>query len=129
MGRTYIGSWLRLDDGPNVSLGARIASMMQIDVDIFEPQGISKLDAQTSFLSKDLATQLIKKSFSGKEVCGTAGGGGRPSGTSQSGSTFMEGPSLAREPGRGRRLPKGERGRCFMVGIQGQFGTPVLRAA
>lgn len=50
--------------------------MMQIDVDIFEPQGISKLDAQTSFLPKELATQLIKKSFSGKEVHGMAGGWG-----------------------------------------------------
>ncbi|XP_036286778.1 inter-alpha-trypsin inhibitor heavy chain H1 isoform X2 [Pipistrellus kuhlii] len=39
----------------------------EIDVDIFEPQGIRKLDVQTSFLPKDLATQLIKKSFSGKE--------------------------------------------------------------
>ncbi|XP_015977311.2 inter-alpha-trypsin inhibitor heavy chain H1 isoform X3 [Rousettus aegyptiacus] len=39
----------------------------EIDVDIFEPQGISKLDARTSFLPKELATQLIKKSFSGKE--------------------------------------------------------------
>ncbi|KAK1332301.1 hypothetical protein QTO34_006974 [Cnephaeus nilssonii] len=57
----------RLDDGPNGSLGAGIASMMQIDVDIFEPQGIRKLDVQTSFLPKELATQLIKKSFSGKE--------------------------------------------------------------
>lgn len=129
MGRTYIGSWLRLGDVPNVSPGARMASMTQIDVDIFEPQGISRLDAQTSFLSKDLATQLIKKSFSGKEVCGMAGGDGRPSGTSQSGSPLMEGPSLAWEPVRGCRLPTGERGRCFMVGIQGQFGTPVLRAA
>ncbi|XP_016065719.1 PREDICTED: inter-alpha-trypsin inhibitor heavy chain H1 [Miniopterus natalensis] len=39
----------------------------EIDVDIFEPQGISKLDAKTSFLPKELETQLIKKSFSGKE--------------------------------------------------------------
>ncbi|XP_054585625.1 inter-alpha-trypsin inhibitor heavy chain H1 isoform X2 [Eptesicus fuscus] len=39
----------------------------EIDVDIFEPQGIRKLDVQTSFLPKELATQLIKKSFSGKE--------------------------------------------------------------
>ncbi|KAF6099586.1 inter-alpha-trypsin inhibitor heavy chain 1 [Phyllostomus discolor] len=39
----------------------------EIDVDIFEPQGISKLDAQASFLPKELATQLIKKSFSGKK--------------------------------------------------------------
>lgn len=46
--------------------------MPQIDVDIFEPRGISKLDAQASFLPKELAAQLIKKSFSGKEVCGMA---------------------------------------------------------
>ncbi|XP_054451027.1 inter-alpha-trypsin inhibitor heavy chain H1 [Pteronotus mesoamericanus] len=39
----------------------------EIDVDIFEPQGISKLDAQASFLPKELATQLIKKSFSDKK--------------------------------------------------------------
>ncbi|CAD7685102.1 unnamed protein product [Nyctereutes procyonoides] len=39
----------------------------EIDVDIFEPQGISKLDAHASFLSNDLASQLIKKSFSGKQ--------------------------------------------------------------
>ncbi|XP_069331969.1 inter-alpha-trypsin inhibitor heavy chain H1 isoform X1 [Eulemur rufifrons] len=39
----------------------------QIDVDIFEPQGISKLDAQASFLPKELAAQTIKKSFSGKK--------------------------------------------------------------
>ncbi|XP_003982368.1 inter-alpha-trypsin inhibitor heavy chain H1 [Felis catus] len=39
----------------------------EIDVDIFEPQGISKLDAQASFLPKELASQLIKKSFSGKK--------------------------------------------------------------
>lgn len=52
--------------------------MMQIDVDIFEPQGISKLDAQASFLPKQLATQIIKKSFSGKKVHGMAGDGGGP---------------------------------------------------
>ncbi|XP_010641382.1 inter-alpha-trypsin inhibitor heavy chain H1 isoform X2 [Fukomys damarensis] len=39
----------------------------EIDVDIFEPQGISKLDAQASFLTKELAAQTIKKSFSGKK--------------------------------------------------------------
>ncbi|XP_005866373.1 PREDICTED: inter-alpha-trypsin inhibitor heavy chain H1 [Myotis brandtii] len=39
----------------------------EIDVDIFEPQGIRKLDVQTSFLPKELAAQLIKKSFSGKK--------------------------------------------------------------
>lgn len=39
----------------------------EIDVDIFEPQGISKLDAKASFLSEELAAQTIKKSFSGKK--------------------------------------------------------------
>ncbi|XP_054990152.1 inter-alpha-trypsin inhibitor heavy chain H1 [Sorex araneus] len=39
----------------------------EIDVDIFEPQGIRKLDAQAPFLPKELADQLIKKSFSGKK--------------------------------------------------------------
>ncbi|KAM4882187.1 inter-alpha-trypsin inhibitor heavy chain H1 [Thomomys bottae] len=39
----------------------------EIDVDIFEPQGISKLDAQASFLTPEMATQTIKKSFSGKK--------------------------------------------------------------
>lgn len=48
--------------------------MVQIDVDIFEPQGISKLDAQASFLPKELAAQTIKKSFSGKKVHGMAKG-------------------------------------------------------
>ncbi|KAM5231084.1 inter-alpha-trypsin inhibitor heavy chain H1 isoform 2-T2 [Hipposideros larvatus] len=45
----------------------QLVNHFEIDVDIFEPRGISKLDAQTSFLSKELATQLIKKSFSGKQ--------------------------------------------------------------
>lgn len=49
--------------------------MVQIDVDIFEPQGIRKLDAQASFLSKELAAQTIKKSFSGKKVCEEQGVG------------------------------------------------------
>lgn len=53
---------------PNASLGAAIVSMPQIDVDIFEPQGIRKLDVEASFLPKKLAAQLIKKSFSGKKV-------------------------------------------------------------
>nr|XP_020030787.1 inter-alpha-trypsin inhibitor heavy chain H1 isoform X2 [Castor canadensis] len=39
----------------------------EIDVDIFEPQGISKLDAQASFLTKEMAAQTIKKSLSGKK--------------------------------------------------------------
>ncbi|KAM5279552.1 inter-alpha-trypsin inhibitor heavy chain H1 [Ctenodactylus gundi] len=39
----------------------------EIDVDIFEPQGISKLDVQSTFLPKELAAQTIKKSYSGKK--------------------------------------------------------------
>ncbi|XP_057562679.1 inter-alpha-trypsin inhibitor heavy chain H1 [Hippopotamus amphibius kiboko] len=45
----------------------QLVQNFEIDVDIFEPQGISKLDAQASFLPKELAAQLIKKSFSGKK--------------------------------------------------------------
>lgn len=70
--------------------------MMQIDVDIFEPQGIRKLDVQTSFLPKDLATQLIKKSFSGKEVSGMALGLGDSVG-GPLGILLLEGPSLSWE--------------------------------
>lgn len=45
----------------------QLVQHFEINVDIFEPQGISKLDAQASFLSKELAAQTIKKSFSGKK--------------------------------------------------------------
>lgn len=45
----------------------QLVQHFEIDVDIFEPQGISKLDAQASFLSKELAAQTIQKSFSGKK--------------------------------------------------------------
>ncbi|CAO2638196.1 Inter-alpha-trypsin inhibitor heavy chain H1 [Lemmus lemmus] len=45
----------------------QLVQHFEIDVDIFEPQGISKLDAQASFLNKELAAQTIKKSFSGKK--------------------------------------------------------------
>nr|P97278.1 RecName: Full=Inter-alpha-trypsin inhibitor heavy chain H1; Short=ITI heavy chain H1; Short=ITI-HC1; Short=Inter-alpha-inhibitor heavy chain 1; Flags: Precursor [Mesocricetus auratus]BAA13938.1 inter-alpha-trypsin inhibitor heavy chain 1 [Mesocricetus auratus] len=45
----------------------QLVQHFEIDVDIFEPQGISKLDAQASFLSKELAAQTIKESFSGKK--------------------------------------------------------------
>ncbi|XP_023403398.1 inter-alpha-trypsin inhibitor heavy chain H1 [Loxodonta africana] len=44
----------------------QLVEHFEIEVDIFEPQGIRKLDAQASFLPKDLA-QTIKKSFSGKK--------------------------------------------------------------
>lgn len=51
----------------------QLVQHFEIDVDIFEPQGISKLDAQASFLSEELAAQTIKKSFSGKRVmCSSA---------------------------------------------------------
>lgn len=59
--------------------------MPQIDVDIFEPQGIRKLDVEASFLPKELAAQLIKKSFSGKKVRQMA----EPSETSQPSSTRL----------------------------------------
>ncbi|XP_023571502.1 inter-alpha-trypsin inhibitor heavy chain H1 isoform X2 [Octodon degus] len=45
----------------------QLVQHFEIDVDIFEPQGISKLDAQASFLTNELAVQTIKKSFSGKK--------------------------------------------------------------
>ncbi|XP_042535861.1 inter-alpha-trypsin inhibitor heavy chain H1 isoform X1 [Dipodomys spectabilis] len=45
----------------------QLVQHFEIEVDIFEPQGISKLDAQAPFLSTELATQTIKKSFSGKK--------------------------------------------------------------
>uniref|UniRef100_A0A4W2F9D7 Inter-alpha-trypsin inhibitor heavy chain H1 n=2 Tax=Bos TaxID=9903 RepID=A0A4W2F9D7_BOBOX len=45
----------------------QLVQHFEIDVDIFEPQGIRKLDVEASFLPKELAAQLIKKSFSGKK--------------------------------------------------------------
>ncbi|XP_007950264.1 inter-alpha-trypsin inhibitor heavy chain H1 [Orycteropus afer afer] len=44
----------------------QLVQNFEIEVDIFEPQGIRKLDAQASFLPKHQA-QTIKKSFSGKK--------------------------------------------------------------
>ena len=40
----------------------------QITVDIFEPQGISTLDAEASFITNDLLGSTLTKSFSGKKV-------------------------------------------------------------
>ncbi|EPQ07838.1 Inter-alpha-trypsin inhibitor heavy chain H3 [Myotis brandtii] len=40
----------------------------EIEVDIFEPQGISMLDAQASFITNDLLGSVLTKSFSGKKV-------------------------------------------------------------
>uniref|UniRef100_A0A2K6DLL4 Inter-alpha-trypsin inhibitor heavy chain H3 n=1 Tax=Macaca nemestrina TaxID=9545 RepID=A0A2K6DLL4_MACNE len=39
----------------------------EIDVDIFEPQGISMLDAEASFITNDLLGSALTKSFSGKK--------------------------------------------------------------
>lgn len=40
----------------------------QIDARIFEPQGISMLDAEASFITNDLLESALTKSFSGKKV-------------------------------------------------------------
>lgn len=39
----------------------------QIDAHIFEPQGISMLDAEASFITNDLLGSALTKSFSGKK--------------------------------------------------------------
>ncbi|XP_023611445.1 inter-alpha-trypsin inhibitor heavy chain H3-like [Myotis lucifugus] len=39
----------------------------EIEVEIFEPQGISMLDAQASFITNDLLGSALSKSFSGKK--------------------------------------------------------------
>ncbi|KAK2091276.1 Inter-alpha-trypsin inhibitor heavy chain H3 [Saguinus oedipus] len=39
----------------------------QIEADIFEPQGISMLDAEASFITNDLLGSALTKSFSGKK--------------------------------------------------------------
>ncbi|XP_068951511.1 inter-alpha-trypsin inhibitor heavy chain H1-like isoform X2 [Petaurus breviceps papuanus] len=44
----------------------QLVKQFEIEADIFEPQEISMLDAQASFLSGDM-TQFIEKSFSGKK--------------------------------------------------------------
>uniref|UniRef100_K7E8F2 Inter-alpha-trypsin inhibitor heavy chain H1 n=1 Tax=Ornithorhynchus anatinus TaxID=9258 RepID=K7E8F2_ORNAN len=43
----------------------QLVNQFEIEVDLFEPQGISMLEAQASFLAGDLS-QVIEKSFSGK---------------------------------------------------------------
>lgn len=80
-----------------MGFSTELASVVQIDVDIFEPQGISKLDAKASFLSEELAAQTIKKSFSGKKVCEEQWGGDGPLGTSQFSSAFIRYPGWARD--------------------------------
>lgn len=54
---------------------------LQIEADIFEPQGISTLDAEASFITNDLLGSALTKSFSGKKVVEMplrpVGGGGQ----------------------------------------------------
>jgi hypothetical protein len=40
----------------------------QIEAHIFEPQGISMLDAEATFITNDLLSSALTKSFSGKKV-------------------------------------------------------------
>lgn len=91
-----------------MGLSTDLASMVQIDVDIFEPQGISKLDAQASFLSQELAAQTIKKSFSGKKVCEEQWGGDGPleNFSAPLRSAFIITPRLGTGPGRVARLSR-----------------------
>ncbi|XP_074861068.1 inter-alpha-trypsin inhibitor heavy chain H3-like [Carettochelys insculpta] len=44
----------------------QLVNHFEIEVNIFEPQGISELEAQGSFITNDLA-QVVKKSFSGQK--------------------------------------------------------------
>lgn len=41
--------------------------IFQIEVDIFEPQGITELEAEGTFITNELQN-TIKKTFSGKKV-------------------------------------------------------------
>lgn len=50
---------------------ARSSLVFQIDAHIFEPQGISVLDAEASFITNDLLGSALTKSFSGKKVLQT----------------------------------------------------------
>lgn len=98
--------------------------MTQIDVDIFEPQGISKLDAEMSFLSKEQATKLIKKSFSGKEVRGMVGVLGGPLRVLNLAQSLWSVQAWHGNQAGATGFPTGERGRRFMVDIPGVLGTP-----
>lgn len=49
----------------------------QIEADIYEPQGISLLDAEASFITNDLLGSALTKSFSGKKVVFSGLGGGQ----------------------------------------------------
>ncbi|XP_054990153.1 inter-alpha-trypsin inhibitor heavy chain H3 [Sorex araneus] len=45
----------------------QLVKHFEITADIFEPQGISSLDAQASFITNDLLASALTKSFSGKK--------------------------------------------------------------
>ncbi|NP_001378955.1 inter-alpha-trypsin inhibitor heavy chain H3 isoform 9 precursor [Homo sapiens] len=45
----------------------QLVKHFEIEVDIFEPQGISMLDAEASFITNDLLGSALTKSFSGKK--------------------------------------------------------------
>uniref|UniRef100_A0A8C8YZT7 Inter-alpha-trypsin inhibitor heavy chain H3 n=1 Tax=Prolemur simus TaxID=1328070 RepID=A0A8C8YZT7_PROSS len=45
----------------------QLVKHFEINVDIFEPQGISMLDAEASFITNDLLGSALTKSFSGKK--------------------------------------------------------------
>ncbi|XP_063501988.1 inter-alpha-trypsin inhibitor heavy chain H3 isoform X5 [Symphalangus syndactylus] len=45
----------------------QLVKHFEIEVDIFEPQGISMLDAEASFITNDLLGSALAKSFSGKK--------------------------------------------------------------
>uniref|UniRef100_A0A2K6FTX0 Inter-alpha-trypsin inhibitor heavy chain H3 n=1 Tax=Propithecus coquereli TaxID=379532 RepID=A0A2K6FTX0_PROCO len=45
----------------------QLVKHFEIKVDIFEPQGISTLDAESSFITNDLLGSALTKSFSGKK--------------------------------------------------------------
>ncbi|XP_069331979.1 inter-alpha-trypsin inhibitor heavy chain H3 isoform X7 [Eulemur rufifrons] len=45
----------------------QLVKHFEINVDIFEPQGISTLDAKASFITNDLLGSALTKSFSGKK--------------------------------------------------------------
>uniref|UniRef100_A0A2I3SCW6 Inter-alpha-trypsin inhibitor heavy chain H3 n=1 Tax=Pan troglodytes TaxID=9598 RepID=A0A2I3SCW6_PANTR len=45
----------------------QLVKHFEIEVDIFEPQGISMLDAEASFITNDLLGSTLTKSFSGKK--------------------------------------------------------------
>lgn len=58
-----------------------LSCAFQIEADIYEPQGISSLDAEASFITNDLLGSALTKSFSGKKVVFPGLGGRAGAGT------------------------------------------------